>query len=262
MGLDVAGGVAPRAGARGDADTSGTLIPLSQVCVVVPAFNEEASVASVVAALHEAVPGAQVVVVDDASTDRTAVRARDAGADVVSLAVNLGIGGAVQTGYMHARNSDARIAVQVDGDGQHDPFEVLRLIDPIRRGRADMTVGSRWLGRGSYRAPSNRRAGMRILTAVVRLRCGERFSDTTSGFRAVGVEGIRMFAAQYPSDFPEVETLVTAHHRGLRLEEVPVSMRPREHGRSSIAGLRSAYYMARVILLLLTGQPRLSEAAE
>jgi glycosyltransferase involved in cell wall biosynthesis len=226
------------------------------VCVIVPAYNEEGSVATVVSELRETIRGAEIVVIDDGSADATATRAAAAGAEVVSLPLNLGIGGAVQTGYLYALRHGADIAVQVDGDGQHDPHEVPRLIEPLRDGRADMAVGSRWLGRGSYRSPWGRRFGMRLLSAVVRFRCGERFTDTTSGFRAVGRAGMCLFAAQYPSDFPEVETLVIARRQGLQVEEVAVSMRAREHGRSSIAGLRSAYYMARVILLLLAGQPR------
>jgi glycosyltransferase involved in cell wall biosynthesis len=226
-----------------------------RLCVVVPAFNEEKSIASVVRSVRQAVPEASVVVVDDGSTDATRDEAVRSGATVLSLPVNLGIGGAVQCGYMYALRRGFTVVVQLDGDGQHDATELRRLIAPVVEGHADMTIGSRWLGRGDYTAPSSRRSGMLILARLVRCRTGQRFTDTTSGFRSVGSEALRLFAESYPTDFPEVETLVMARRRGLQIQEVPVQMLPRLHGRSSIAGLRSAYYMARVILLLIMGQP-------
>ncbi len=223
----------------------------TRICIVIPAFNEGRSVAHVVAQVKAAIPGAHVVVVDDGSQDDTARRAREAGASVMTLPVNLGIGGAVQTGYRYAMRYGFDIAVQIDGDGQHDPFELERLLEPILCGRADMTVGSRWLGRGEYEASTGRRFGMRLLARLVCWRAKGRFTDTTSGFRAVGRRGIEMFARTYPTDFPEVESLVLASRHRLRIEEVPVRMTPRAHGRSSIAGLRSAYYMARVVIALV-----------
>lgn len=225
----------------------------SRVCVVVPAFDEAGSIARVISRLRVVVPDAHIVVVDDDSDDDTAMRALRAGATVITLPVNLGIGGAVQAGYLYALRHGFDIAIQVDGDDQHDPAEIDRLLDPIRSRRAEMTVGSRWLGRGDYVAPAGRRIAMRLLATLVRWRTGGTFTDTTSGFRAVGVEGIALFARSYPTDFPEVESLVLASRHGLRLEEVPVRMTPRTHGRSSIAGIRSAYYMARVTVALVVG---------
>ena len=225
---------------------------LAEVCVVVPAFNEAASVAAVVAGVRAALPRAHVVVVDDGSADATATAAALAGAAVVRLPVNLGIGGAVQTGYRYALRHGFSMAMQVDGDGQHDPQEAVRLVEAVAGG-ADLALGSRWLGRGDYVAPRGRRIGMHILSAMVRLRTGRTFTDTTSGFRAVGPAAMRLFADHYPTDFPEVESIVLAARAGLVVEEVPVRMVEREHGRSSIAGLRSSYYMARVGLALLAG---------
>jgi glycosyltransferase involved in cell wall biosynthesis len=222
-----------------------------RVCIVIPAFNEGNSVARVILRSQGALPDAHVVVVDDGSQDDTAGRAAGAGATVMSLPVNLGIGGAVQAGYLYALRHGFDIAMQIDGDGQHDPFEAERLLEPIVNGRADMTVGSRWLGRGDYVASNGRRFGMRLLARLVRWRTGGSFTDTTSGFRAVGRRGIEMFARNYPTDFPEVESLVLASRNRLRVEEVPVQMTPRAHGRSSIAGLRSAYYMMRVVVALI-----------
>jgi glycosyltransferase involved in cell wall biosynthesis len=224
-----------------------------RICVVVPAFNEAESIARVIGRLRVAVPGAHLVVVNDGSEDDTARRALGSGATVVTLPVNLGIGGAVQAGYRYALRHGFDVAVQVDGDDQHDPFEIERLLVPIQQGRAEMTIGSRWLGRGDYVAPAGRRLGMRLLAKLVRWRTKGSFTDTTSGFRAVGRAGIALFAQSYPTDFPEVESLVLASHNGLRLEEVAVRMIPRTHGRSSISGFRSAYYLARVTAALVVG---------
>jgi glycosyltransferase involved in cell wall biosynthesis len=234
----------------------------SRICVVIPAFNEANSVARVVQRAHQEIPEAHVVVVNDGSKDDTAVRALRAGATVIPLPVNLGIGGAVQAGYLYALRHGFDIAIQVDGDDQHDPAEIERLLNPIRTGRAEMTIGSRWLGRGDYEAPLGRRMAMRLLATLVRWRTGGAFTDTTSGFRAVGVEGIALFARSYPTDFPEVESLVLASRHGLRLEEVPVRMTPRSHGQSSIAGIRSAYYMVRVTVALVVGSLSSSDKAK
>lgn len=225
----------------------------TRICVVVPAYNEARSIARVVHRVRHALPGAHILVVNDGSTDDTARTAKHAGASVMSLAVNLGIGGAVQAGFRYALRYDFDIAIQVDGDDQHDPAELGRLIEPVVTGQVDMTVGSRWLGRGHYEAPVARRLGMRVLSALVWLRTRVTFTDTTSGFRCIARPAIELFARQYPPDFPEVEALVLACNHGLRIAEIPVSMTQRPHGRSSIAGLRSAYYMARVTLSLLLG---------
>lgn len=224
-----------------------------RICVVIPAYNESGSVARVIGRARSAMPEALVVVVNDGSKDDTAVRALRAGATVITLPVNLGIGGAVQAGYLYAMRHGFDIAIQVDGDDQHDPAEIDRLLDPIRTGQAEMTVGSRWLGRGDYVSPAGRRFAMRLLATLVGWRTGDTFTDTTSGFRAVGAQGIALFARTYPTDFPEVESLVLASRNGLRIAEVPVRMTPRSHGHSSIAGIRSAYYMARVTVALVVG---------
>lgn len=236
------------------ARTSSTTSPtpaLGSLCVVVPAYNEGASIAEVAASIRSALPGAHVVVVNDGSSDDTAAQAERAGAAVISLPVNLGIGGAMQTGFRYALRHGFDMALQVDGDGQHDPAEAMQLLAPLMAKQADIAVGSRWLGRGDYVAPPSRRLGMRLLARIVRWRTGKPFTDTTSGFRALGPAALRLFARTYPTDFPEVESIVLASRNGLRIEEIAVRMNERQHGRSSIAGLRSAYYMARVIVTLL-----------
>jgi glycosyltransferase involved in cell wall biosynthesis len=228
--------------------------------VIIPAFNEEGAVGNVVRAVRSAMPAAHVVVVNDGSSDGTAARAREAGATVISLPVNLGIGGAVQAGYRYALKYDFDLALQVDGDGQHDPSEADRVLEPIRRVESDMVVGSRWLGRGDYVAPKARRFGMRVLAALVSRGTGLVLTDSTSGFRAVGRKGIELFAREYPTDFPEVETLILAARNGLRLKEVAVHMEQRSTGRSSIAGIKSLYYMIRVITVLLVDSIGTKEA--
>jgi glycosyltransferase involved in cell wall biosynthesis len=225
---------------------------VAPTCVIIPAFNEEEAVGHVVRSVNEALPTACVLVVNDGSSDGTARSAEQAGATVLSLPVNLGIGGAVQAGYRYALEHAFQLAIQIDGDGQHDPQEAMRVLAPILTGEADMIVGSRWLGRGDYVAPRSRRFGMRILAKLVSRATGTVLTDSTSGFRAVGRRGIELFAHEYPTDFPEVETIVLATRRGLRVREVGVRMEQRTTGRSSISGVRSsAYYMIRVIMVLL-----------
>lgn len=222
-----------------------------RVCVIVPAFNEEPRIGAVVRAVSEEMPLASVVVIDDGSSDRTAEEAEKACATVLRLPVHLGIGGAVQAGYRYAFRYDFDYAVQLDGDGQHNADEVRRILEPIQLGNADMVVGSRWLSRGTYVAPRGRRVGMRLLSRIASMSAGLTLTDTTSGFRAVGRRGIELFQDEYPADFPEVETLVLAAQKGLRLQEVGVRMNPRTSGQSSIAGAKSLYYMVRVITVLL-----------
>ena len=220
---------------------------------IVPAFNEEHTVARVIEEIRAFDLGFAIVVVDDGSTDRTALVAERLGVQVLRLPFNLGIGGAVQTGYQYALDNGFELAVQVDGDGQHNPQEIARLVDPILEGNADMVVGTRFTEGGGYRGTRLRRVGIHLFAGVVSLMVGQRVTDTTSGFRAVNRKGIRLFAADYPHDYPEVEaTVLLARHR-LRMVEVPVVMRIRETGSSSITALRSVYYMVKVLLALFIG---------
>lgn len=220
---------------------------------VIPALNEEDSIAGVIAELHAADPGFEVVVVDDGSSDRTAERARAAGASVVRLPFNLGIGGAVQTGLMYARDHGFDLAVQVDGDAQHNPAEIAKLLEPIVEGRADLVVGSRFLNGRRYRPPFARRLGIKLFARLVSLIVRQRVTDTTSGFRAMNRRGILLFAADYPHDYPEVEANVLVFKHRLRLVEVPVCMRIRAAGASSITLRMSVYYMVKVTLALFVG---------
>jgi glycosyltransferase involved in cell wall biosynthesis len=220
---------------------------------IVPAFNEAATIAEVVSEIRDFDPELEVLVVDDGSTDATSAIAEAAGAHVLRLAINLGIGGAVQAGYLYAFERGFDLAVQVDGDGQHDAGELSRVLEPILSKRADLAIGSRFTGEATYRAPLARQVGIGLFAALVSLRVRQRMTDTTSGFRAVNRRGIRLFAADYPHDYPEVESVVTAARGDLRVCEVPVTMRQRAAGRSSITTFRSFYYVVKVLLALFVG---------
>jgi glycosyltransferase involved in cell wall biosynthesis len=221
---------------------------------VVPAFNEEANVGRVVDEIRAVDPMVDIVVVDDGSVDRTADVAREHGATVVRLPFNLGIGGAVQTGFRYAFEQGYDLAVRLDGDGQHDPSQLERILRPVLAGEADIAVGSRFAEAGDgYRSSRSRRVGIRLLAWVVSRIVGRRVTDTTSGFQALNRRAIELFAHDYPHDYPEVEaTIMVSRHR-LRSVEVPVTMRERGGGRSSITALRSVYYMVKVLLAIFVG---------
>jgi glycosyltransferase involved in cell wall biosynthesis len=221
---------------------------------IVPALNEEHTVPRVIDELRSFDAGLDIVVVDDGSTDRTADVAASMGAFVLRLPFNLGIGGAVQTGFRFAYERHYDIAVRVDGDGQHDPSQLGRILEPVLRGDADIAVGSRFASEeGGYRSSRSRRVGIRILATVVSRIVGQRVTDTTSGFQALNKQGIALFARDYPHDYPEVEATVMVFRHRLRLAEVPVSMRERGGGSSSITALRSIYYMVKVLLAIFVG---------
>jgi glycosyltransferase involved in cell wall biosynthesis len=238
-----------------------------RVLAIVPAFNEERSLPAVVAGLRRSAPFVDVCVVDDGSTDGTAEVARSLGAILLSLPVNLGIGGAVQAGYRWARDHGYDVAVQVDGDGQHDAAFLPELVEAVASGRAGLAVGSRFAGprvAGAFRSTWIRRAGIRYLSAMLRLRCGARVTDPTSGFRATGRQGIELFARSYPPDYPEPESIAVAARAGLRVAEVPVRMSERLHGESSISAWRSLYYLVKVslaLVLLPTRRPPVEDVA-
>jgi glycosyltransferase involved in cell wall biosynthesis len=220
---------------------------------IVPALNEEQTVGRVIDEIRAFDEGFDIVVVDDGSVDRTAGMAADRGAHVLRLPFNLGIGGAVQTGYRFAFEQGYDIAVQIDGDGQHDPSQLPAILEPVLSGEADLCVGSRFTGQGDYRSSFARRVGIKIFARVVSAVVRQRVTDTTSGFRAVNRKGIALFAADYPHDYPEVEATVMCVKHKLRLKEVPVEMRERGGGASSITALRSVYYMTKVLLAIFVG---------
>jgi glycosyltransferase involved in cell wall biosynthesis len=225
---------------------------------IVPALNEERTVGRFIDEVRAFDPGLDVIVVDDGSVDGTAQAARARGARVLCLPFNLGIGGAVQTGFRFAFENDYDIVVRVDGDGQHDPAQLSRVLEPVLRGEADIAVGSRFAAEDAagYRSSRSRRIGIRLLAWIVSRIVGQRVTDTTSGFQALNRRGIELFAHDYPHDYPEVEAMVLVFRHRLRLVEVPVEMRERAGGRSSITALRSVYYMVKVLLAIFVGMFR------
>ena len=223
---------------------------------IIPAYNEAAAVPRVIASLRRDAPGFDPLVIDDGSTDGTARSAAGAGARVVSHPFNLGIGGAVQSGYRFAMEHDYDIAVQVDGDGQHDVRHLAEFVEFLRRNpHIDMVTGSRFLdpsGEG-YRSSVSRRMGIRIFAATLSAITRRRITDPTSGFRMTTRRGISLFANDYPHDYPEVEAVLMVHAHRLESAELPVRMRARESGVSSIGSTQSVYYMVKVLLAIFVG---------
>jgi glycosyltransferase involved in cell wall biosynthesis len=230
---------------------------VKRTVAVVPAYDEEGAIAGVVQGIRAFDPSIDIVVVDDGSTDSTAAVAASTGAAVVRLPFNLGIGGAVQTGFRYALEHGYEVAVRLDGDGQHDPAELPKLLAPLERGEADVVTGSRFQdGEDAYRPPLARRLGITWFAKLVSLLARQRVTDTTSGFQALNERGIALFARDYPSDYPEVEATVLVLKHRLRLVEVPVRMLEREHGTSSITFVRSVYYAIKVTLALFVAMGR------
>jgi glycosyltransferase involved in cell wall biosynthesis len=222
---------------------------------VVPAYNEADSVASVVKSLRADAPDFDVLVIDDGSTDETGPRARAAGAPVVRMPFNLGIGGAVQTGFIYAKEHGYDYMAQVDGDGQHEASELHKLLRTMAtRPELDVVCGSRFLSdEHEYRAPFARRLGIRLFAFALTRMSGKTVTDPSSGFRLYNRRAIELFARDYPHDYPEVEAVLMVHAHRLQIAEVPVRMRMRAGGRSSIDRRRSVYYMIKVSLALLAG---------
>jgi glycosyltransferase involved in cell wall biosynthesis len=216
---------------------------------VLLAFGEEACIGRTVREVQAALPGADVLVVDDGSTDRTAQEALAAGALVARHPINLGVAAAESTGLEYARRHGYGAVVRMDGDGQHDPAFAGALLDAVREG-ADLAVGTRFGDLRSFESTPLRRAGNAFLSSVVSALCRQKVTDPTSGFRAFSARAAAFFAEVQPHDYPEPESLLMAHRQGFRLREVPVRMRPRTSGRSSLTPGRSAYYMVKTSLAL------------
>ncbi len=221
--------------------------------VIVPAFNEEATIGEVVRRTRASVPQADVLVVNDGSADSTATIARREKAILLEHPYNMGIGATMQTGFLYALRNGYDAAAQVDGDGQHRPEYLPSLIGPILEGRCGLVVGSRYLSAEGFKSTFFRKLGIRFFSCLVWVFTGKWFTDPTSGFRAVGRDGIRLFSADYPSDYPEVEALILARKNGLNVTEVPTPMEQRQGGTSSIRLLSALYYMLKVTLAAFIG---------
>ena len=216
-----------------------------RVLVVLPAWNEEESVAAVVRDVQSRVPHARCLVVDDGSTDRTSTRARDAGATVLTLPFNLGVGGAMRTGFRYARDHGYGIVVQVDADGQHDPAAIHSLVHELEQ--ADIVIGARFAGVGDYDVRGPRRWAMKILAQVLSRVARARLTDVTSGFKASGPRAVELFADNFPAEYlgDTIEALVIAARAGLTIRQEPVSMRERQGGEPSHNPIKAAVYLLR-----------------
>lgn len=224
---------------------------MKRILAIVPALNEAENIGFVVQNIKKLAPWLDLLVIDDGSTDQTAEVARSHGAKVLSLPVNLGIGGAVQTGFLYAMKNYYDVALQVDGDGQHKAEEIKKLIEPVLLGEADVTIGSRFLAKTFYKSPLSRRLGIYFLSKTIQSVVREKYTDPTSGFRAYNQKALRVVSAHYSTDYPEPDSIVTLVKNGLRVIELSVEMDPRLSGRSSITPIKSMYYMTKVSLAII-----------
>jgi len=222
-----------------------------RVLVIVPAHNEAESLPKTLAEVRAAAPDVALLVVDDGSSDETSAVARRLGVPVVRLPVNLGVGGALQTGFRYAVREGYDIGVQLDADGQHDPAYLAAVVAPVAEGRCDVGIGSRYVTRSGYRAPLVRRAGMVLFSGLVRLALRQRIADTTSGFRAYARPVMEVCQREFPADFPDAPLLIALAKRGFRLLEVPVEMRERTAGTSFYTLGKSLYYPYKNLLASL-----------
>lgn len=222
-----------------------------KVLVIIPAYNEQENILHTIQDLDVYFPKMDRVVINDDSQDNTKALLEKNRIDHINLPVNLGIGGGVQTGYLYAYENGYDIAVQMDGDGQHCAAELQKVIQPILDGKADVVIGSRFLTKEGFQSTFLRRMGIRFLSNIVWCCTGKRIQDVTSGFRAVDRRFIEIFSREYAQDYPEPEAIVAAAKYNGKICEVPVIMRERKNGRSSIRSVQSLYYMVKVSLAII-----------
>ena len=222
-----------------------------KVLIIVPAFNEAGSIENVVSTIKTKCPEYDYLIVNDGSMDETAQICKDKRFNFVSLPQNLGIGGAVQTGYKYALENDYDIAVQTDGDGQHDVSYIKNMLEVMKNEQADIVIGSRFINKEGFQSSALRRMGIVFLSGLIKLCTGVRVKDVTSGFRLVNRKFIKIYASDYPRDYPEPEAIVSAVMHYGKIKEVPVIMNERMAGESSINPMKSIYYMIKVSLAII-----------
>lgn len=218
--------------------------------IIIPAYNEEENIGKTVEAILKESVGFDYVIINDCSTDRTKQICEEKGYNVLNLPINLGIGGAVQTGYKYAARNGYDMAVQVDGDGQHDPKFLEEMATYLEEHDLDMVIGSRFIEKQGFQSSGLRRVGIRFFTGLIRVLTGEVITDPTSGLRMIGKRVLTIFAEDYPKDYPEPESVVAILRRKMKVKEIPVIMHEREGGVSSISMKKSVYYMVKVTLAM------------
>lgn len=219
--------------------------------IIIPAYNESENIEKVVANIKESCPEYDYIIINDCSTDNTAEICKANNFNYLDLCCNLGIGGGVQSGYKYARKNGYDYAVQIDGDGQHDPKYISQMIEVLEKENADMAVGSRFITKEGFQSSGMRRFGITFLSTLIRIVCGASVKDVTSGFRVVNKKYIDFFSREYADDYPEPEAIVAVTLSGGKVVEAPVIMREREGGISSISPFKSIYYMIKVSLAIL-----------
>ncbi len=228
-----------------------------RILVIVPACNEERNIKRVIDDLRSKAPGTDYIIINDGSTDNTRDVCCRHHLHYLDLPINLGIGGGMQAGYRYAREKGYHIAIQLDGDGQHDPGYIKEMVTLLRNEQADVVIGSRFLEGQGFQSSRARRAGIGFLSRLIRLCCGVNIRDVTSGYRAVNRRFIEIYAEEYAQDYPEPEAIICAALHGASITEIPVVMRHRSEGQSSISSWRSIYYMIKVSLAILIYWPTL-----
>ncbi len=222
--------------------------------VIIPAYNEEMSVGKVIEDIKHHLPQVDILVVNDGSIDGTGDISRKKGVGVLEHPYNMGIGATMQTGFLFAFQNDYDLAIQVDGDGQHDPKYLKELISPLLKKESNVVIGSRYLEEKGFKSSFLRRVGIRFFSILCYILSGERVTDPTSGFRAFDKKVVNFFSKEYPSDYPEAESIVLLHKKGFVFREIPVIMKERQGGVSSINLFKSVYYMVKVTLSMLIGR--------
>ena len=223
----------------------------NKLLIIVPAYNEGPNISKLMQNIKNNLLSVDVLVINDASTDDTGIISEGLNVEVLNLPYNLGIGGAVQTGYKFALEMGYDVVLRMDGDGQHPPEEARKLAEPVLKGNVDIAIGSRYLKEGNYNPSLLRKTGTRIFSSVVSFMIRQKITDATSGFTALNRDAMKILCQEFPRDYPEVESLIILHRNNMKITEIPVKMKRRENGRSSIAGLKQAYYMIKVLLSLL-----------
>ena len=229
---------------------------MNKILVIIPAFNEAVAIRGVVEDVRFSLKEADLLVINDCSGDGTAEILDASGINHLDLPVNTGIGGAVQAGLKYALEKGYDIAVRIDGDGQHDPAYIGEMLKVLISGEADMAIGSRFMETGGYKSTFSRRAGIRFLGSICRIITKMKITDITSGFHAYGRKAMAAIYEHYPQDFPEPEVIIIMSKLGIKIKEIPVKMKPRNEGVSSIRGFKAPFYVVKVALAMIIGNLR------